>query len=466
MALVWLVVTSTAAAQARLTTNDFVVDVIGTPVLGSSRIIGLSGAYTSLAEGVDGVPFNPAAYAARAGWELDWYEWELGGGIQFPGAFSTADYFLNGLGGGLGVDSFFALQFAGRLQFGDLGLGSSVEFQSFDLSGNPTSVGLTTFRVGGGYSLMRGQLVVGGGLRVLQLDVTDTDAVESLVNFTGFGAELGAILRLQDRPWRIGAAFRSPISAEIAAVSGNPMDPPTQVAGYTLPERVRSPWEVSIGASWQFLERPFNPRFIRPKAVGRGVLAELEREACARELEQVRREVGAAASAELSCPALRIHARDPAWRRAEALRSREERRRAAAEIATREEEMVEFWEALHESLPRRFVLVSADVILLGRTERGVGLDAFVRQERRERGASISFGYRLGVESEVVPHRLKLRGGTYLEPARYTGVPYRPHGTFGVDLRLFRFLGTDWRVTLVVDGARDYVNWGLSIGSWH
>jgi len=32
--------------------------------------------------------------------------------------------------------------------------------------------------------------------------------------------------------------------------------------------------------------------------------------------------------------------------------------------------------------------------------------------------------------------------------------------------LFELFGQSWRATFVVDGARDYVSWGVSVGVWH
>ena len=42
-----------ARAQEPLTRNDFAIDLVDGPVLGSGRIVGLGGAYTAIAEGID-----------------------------------------------------------------------------------------------------------------------------------------------------------------------------------------------------------------------------------------------------------------------------------------------------------------------------------------------------------------------------------------------------------------------------
>ncbi|HKY34975.1 MAG TPA: hypothetical protein VJN18_03445 [Polyangiaceae bacterium] len=81
--------------------------------------------------------------------------------------------------------------------------------------------------------------------------------------------------------------------------------------------------------------------------------------------------------------------------------------------------------------------------------------------------------RLGVESEVIAHHLRLRAGSYYEPALVADARPRIHGTGGLDVRLFRwsiFGLVDrfdyWQLSLAADGARQYLNTSFSIGFWH
>ena len=81
--------------------------------------------------------------------------------------------------------------------------------------------------------------------------------------------------------------------------------------------------------------------------------------------------------------------------------------------------------------------------------------------------------RIGVESEVVPHHLRLRAGSYYEPARIGRSPSRVHGTGGFDVRLFEWdvFGLIkpfdyWQLSIAADGARSYLNTSFSIGFWH
>jgi hypothetical protein len=240
-----------------------------------------------------------------------------------------------------------------------------------------------------------------------------------------------------------------------------------QVAGLFRPNTVELPWEVQAGVALQIGPRPLNRRFRPKKAVVPGLRAELEAARCARELEQVERELAELGETlEQSCPRLVRRARDPAWR----ARQREWLRAARAELEARAETAEaafdDLWDELYEALPRRHLLISFDVILYGPVGDAVGIDAFLAQERRVRGDRWTTTVRLGLEGEPWPHRLKLRAGTYVEQSRYRGVSARVHGTAGFDLRLLELFGSDWRVTFVVDGARDYVSWGVSFGVWH
>lgn len=455
----------TGRAQERLEANDFSIDAVTTPVLGSSRIVGLGGAFTSLAEGIDAVPFNPAAYAARPPWELDAWEWDLSLSLSFPGAFSSVDLFNHGRGRSLGVGDAYALGLGGRLQFADLGLG--VLFQRWTFSANDVLalVDVITVHYGLGYAFFDGQLVLGVGARSSILDITSVG--ETLVSFSGTGAEIGGVLRVTKWPFRVGLALRTPVDSTI--VPDDEAGPvPEQVGGFVLPRSVALPWEIQAGVAFQFGDRAINLPSFRIKNIAAARMRAYEAERCERERRQVLEELAARGvpAPALRCPDLAVRARDPAWRRRE-----RERQVAAAEEAERlqdrhEDTLYALMEEVYESRPRRYVLVSVDVLVQGPTPDGVGVDAFLLQERRERGTRWHGGFRLGVEGEPLHDRLKVRAGTYLEPGRYVGVRPRLHGTFGFDVRLFEVFGLDLKAGFTIDGARHYVNWGLGVGVWH
>jgi len=457
-------------AQEPLTRNDFTIDAVQTPILGSGRIVGLGGAYSALAEGIDGVPFNPAAYAARSAWELDRIEYDISLGVSFPGSFSQADLFLNGEGEGIGVAQSYFLDVGLRLQVADVGGGASFQFQTFDIEGGgleDTTANFVQAHGGIGYSFFNGQLVAGVGIRAASLTLTANEM--ELVSFTGAGAEIGAIMRFTDMPFRIGVAGRTPVDSRIVSDPEDMTMPPEQIGDFVLPRSVYLPWEVQAGIAWQFGPRPFNYRYTRIKDVSRSANEQLAERRCVRELAQVRLEHearGEPLPAGALCPGLRVRAQDPQWRAEEQERLAREREWLRDVVARGEEELEQHREDAYEAVPRRYVLVSADVLFTGRTPDGVGIDAFLAQERRTRGDVISFALRLGTEFEPWYDRMKIRVGTYLEPARYEGVKYRLHGTFNVELHPFTIFGYDIKVYATLDGARDYFNWGVGVGFWH
>jgi hypothetical protein len=78
-----------------------------------------------------------------------------------------------------------------------------------------------------------------------------------------------------------------------------------------------------------------------------------------------------------------------------------------------------------------------------------------------------------VESEVLPHILRLRAGSYYEAERVNLTPSRVHGTGGFDVRLFEWdvFGLVkpfdyWQLSVAADAARAYLNTSFSIGFWH
>jgi hypothetical protein len=121
------------------------------------------------------------------------------------------------------------------------------------------------------------------------------------------------------------------------------------------------------------------------------------------------------------------------------------------------------------------VLVTTEVLILGPSPDSVDLGSFYQDSSsvRRSGQHHTLSGRLGAETEAVPDWLKLRVGTYLEPARILGATDRVHGTFGFDVKLFRWdvfglIGDfdSWLASAAVDYAREYLSTSFSIGFWH
>lgn len=118
----------------------------------------------------------------------------------------------------------------------------------------------------------------------------------------------------------------------------------------------------------------------------------------------------------------------------------------------------------------RSLTVAADVLVTGASSGASGVEAFIDKELEPTGRSATLSVRGGVEVEAIPGWLRLRGGSYFEPSRFSGVSGRVHGTAGLEARLFSFClwGSPYRAraSVTVDVARRYDNLGLSVGFWH
>lgn len=473
VALLSLAFVDVAAAQP-LTDNDFVIDAAGSPVLGSSRVIGMGGAYAALAQGVDGAGFNPASYASRAIHELDWFEWDVALSLGFPGVLGKDDFFNAGQSSASTEDMLF-VDAGGRLQFGNFGLGFLARLLDYNIPPTLTSdaefdVQLVSTFFGLGYGFWDGQLVVGLGGRLSVLNMNDISgstgaASVELIELTGLGIDVGGLLRLEGQPWRVGVTARTPVNSTLADTT---MAVPEQIGGFFIPEAVHSPWEIQVGFAYQ-LGRPFNTRYQPQKDPSIALVRRLRDAQCARELAQLLDELQAAgrpAPEDLACPRLRERPEDETWWVAERERRREERRALGVAVEMAEEEIAAAREEELAGLARPYLLLSAEVRLIGRTENGIGIGAFFDQERRERGDQNTFVFHLGAEAEPWDDRLKVRVGSYLEAGRQAGVASRLHATVGADLRLFRILRWDVRGTLTADGAARYLNLSVGVGIWH
>lgn len=471
---------SRAAAQEPITDNAFNIDAVTGPVLGSSRIVGMGGAYTAIADGIAGAAWNPASFASRYNFELDWWDWDLALSLFGPGVFGQEDFFNNGHG--VGAQAFWFINVGLRLQFGRFGFGFDLRTNLYEMNVGGEAVNLTLLEghTGVAWAFWEGQLVFGLGARGATLDMTLPDAPEEeqdLIHFTDAGLEAGVLLRLADQPWRIGVAARLPVEAK-AETEDNVVTGASgvkSIRGFILPRRVYMPWEVQLGFAWQFGDRRFNQEWEEPRDVEEELEEKVKFRRCWRAEEQLRIESekkGNPLPGRELCPDLEDEPEDEAWWEIEN-KIREEEDEQLEKAVDEEEDRI-YWarRRWYEADSRNYWLVSAELLLVGTTEKGVGMDAFLEQVRREAGREISVGVRVGAETEPWANRMKVRAGFYLEPPRGVLGDYRPHGTVGFDVRLFRwdawglFNPFDLTIGLTGDFAPRYVDVGLGVGFWH
>jgi hypothetical protein len=476
-------------------TSSYTVDMSHGVVLDGTRPTGLGGAYVAIAEGVDGLRQNPAAPAVRRPYSFSDFDWDAGIGLILPGMIQDSDLFNSGgssseLRSQSGGYAFVSP--AGLAQWGRWGIGTAVDAQIYrlrrslgDAAGEEQDqlyARFVTLRIPVARAF--GDFVVGVGALQTMLTVERSllaqDEDERLFELTGTGAEAGVLWQPTNLPFRVGVSARTRVERnaeitndDVVQDSGdriipedpdNPTDPDAPNTIY-LPDQVSLPWGVDAGVAFQFGPRPLNPGWenpadklsdLRERHHARAKQREERRATVLRAVEQDGGNVSAAAAA-IDAEAATAAAID---------REELQRERQRVDRLLRER---------YAQMARFYVLVSVSARVTGPVENAVGVESFLQRRVNRSGENATVSPRLGVESEVVPHWLRLRAGTYLEPTRFQNerVAPRLHATFGFDARVLPWTvfgalseGTSWYLSAALDAAPRYVSWGASIGIWH
>jgi hypothetical protein len=469
-------------------TSRYGVDLTQTPIMAGARATGLAGAYVAIAEGIDGNIQTPVAPAVRSPYSVDHFELEIGLGLTFPVAVTTTDFFNTGHARTQLSDAdqktFVFFTPAINLVFGDFGVGATLEVQNYNLRRSQStqveradefSAQFLVGHLQAAHRFFAGQLVLGAGVRLVELDVNNPRAPAGEVNlFSSFGAgvEAGVLLAPRDRQFRLGASFHSGVTTSpdqgsrlAPNVEGDRVigDPTAPLNAFWLPDRTHLPWDLNLGLALQIGPRPFNVTFTDPK--GRS---------------DVTRRAHAARSAERRYRRAvllnRLRKEGELYdKAAEALDAELDAEEASDELHLQriERELRARLKSAYKRLPRPYALLAISVLLTGSLHDAVGVESFLQRVVARSGERLVYSPRLGLETEVIPHWLKLRGGTYSEPTRFAASSPRVHGTVGFDLKVFPWSAfglyeedTEWRITTSLDAAARYLGWGIGVGVWH
>lgn len=459
-----------------LTTSDYALDLFHGPVFAGSRVTGLAGAYVAISEDVDGDLQNPAAPAVRPFFSYSYFDYWIGFGLTFPAALSDQDFFNSGSKTNIAnpPDSFVFFTPALNLQWGEFGIGFNLEMQQYALSPPPTDeeepppailATIPTTHIQLAHGFLHNQLVLGVGARLVSMWVSEKRRGRTVFSSNGSGMELGAVYKPEGQPFRFGAAFRTAIRTEPSYTTELLPDEDgdliiTNPSGSQtfLPEAVAFPWDLNIGAAWQFGSRALNPPWRTPNELG-------ERETLQHRLRQLDRERERdAALAAAKTPAERLEIKHSYL---------EQQRRDDEALASILENVRRNIELGLLAMNRFYVQVSVSLLISGPVDEAVGVESLVSQVVNRSGQKTVLSPRLGIESGVIPTLLKVRVGTYLEPTRFEGSKARLHGTLGLDIKLIRWnvfgLWPDdyiWRLGLGADVSSRYYTWGLTIGGWY
>ena len=450
------------------------MEIFQGPVIAPIRVTALGGAYTALAEGTEGSAVNAAAPAVRNAYSTTWVDYDISLGISFPGAFTHSDFDNHGDNASLpavhaSAGNYTDLTVGGTLQLGGLGVSATGELEQFSLtttSGQPAlTLQVGRFRALASYGLYGGQLAIGGGVRVVTMQVLQNGA-GTLLTMAGASPEAGALLMPTGLPWRLGATVRAPVSGGVGVgflgqqIFPGSSTPPPASGSLVLPAQVVMPWEAEVGFALQLGPRPLNPGWGNPHTEEAELRGEIDRDRA----ERRRRNAEELAT-------LPADAR-PA-RKAE-LGAEEKSLRALEDDHIDEENarLNRVHKARYANWPRERILLLGSVLFTGPTPNAVSIEGFLDQRVETVGRQLSVTPRLGLEGEPIPNHVVLRTGTYVEPSRYEGSVARQHFTFGSDIRLFPldfwglFPDEPWKLGLFVDLAPRYTNYGFGLSSWH
>jgi hypothetical protein len=457
-------------------TSEYAIDLFHGPVFAGSRVTGLGGSYVAIAEDVDGNLQNPAAPAVRPFFSTTNFDYWLGFGLTFPATLKNMDFFNSGSKTNLAnpPDSFVFLTPTLNLQWGELGIGVTVEMQQYALSHADTGTGRTsavrvtipTTHLQFAHGIANNQLVLGVGARLVSMSLHNGEGPASFKS-TGSGLEFGVVYKPENRPIRLGVAFRTPVETQanyqdglLPNANGDLVvpDPANPTASVYLPKTVASPWDLNFGFAVQFGKRPMNPPW-RTDAMNN------EEEALQHRLRQIARE----------------RERDGLLRTAKSADERQRIRQASEREQATDDLKLDLslrnaQQRIGDGLVnmnRFYVQVSASMLISGAVANGVGVESMVAQVVNRSGQRTVMSPRLGVEVGVVPSLLKVRAGTYMEPTRFDGSEPRLHATAGLDIKLAVWnvfgLWPDnymWRLGLGADVAHRYSTWGLTIAGWY
>ena len=459
------------ANGSTLQTSKYALDLYQGPVFAGSRVTGLAGAYVAVAEDVDGDLQNAAAPAVRPFYSYSHFDYWLGFGLTFPSTVNEVDFFNSGSQTRLtnSPDAFVFFVPALNLQWGELGIGLTVEVSRYDLSSAPveqergttTEIRIPTFHFQVAHGFDHNQLVLGVGTRLVTMRARTSEGAAFESN--GVGLELGALYKPEMRSIRVGAGFRTAIRTEaqytnqlLPNQNGDLIVSDGSGGAYFLPESVALPWDLNIGVAVQ-LGRPFNPPW-------RIDTERIERDVLAHRLRQIDRD---------SARAHLLRNPDRAARAVGRAELDREQRRDDVELERRLAESQRQIGRELAHLSRRYLLLSGSLLISGSVKDAIGIENMVSQFVQRSGENIVLSPRLGMEAAVLPELLKLRAGTYLEPTRFETSSARLHGTFGLDVRVLAWnvfgLWPDdyvWRIGLGGDASRRYFSWGLTIGGWY
>jgi hypothetical protein len=426
------------ADENALDSNNFSIDTYSGLQIGSIRTYTLGGAYAAIAERAQGIMYNPAAVGQRVWYTKDLFDYDVGYAYLKPGLLFREDTDIDNDGDrSFNYSSYVAGVVYGALRVKKVGGGGLVRLQRFvlnDENGLRMPVTLGHADMAGGLSILSDFIVIGGGIRLVFMDVKVRGAgVEksNALSYLSTGLVAGVLFRFKKIPLRIGLGAALPLPrtqtswTEGVATCAGPegsglskvgVEDPCGEGGLVIPDGIAFPWSIRLGFAYAIGKIKWNESW----------------QYASRQYEYSNK-----------VPTMKGDYRWSPWRSQ--------------------------YQMKRSDMDRRYVLFSLDIEVVGGVKNGIGLEGFLDQKWKRSTGTPTVSIHGGLESEVVGDWLVLRLGAYAEPSRFKRLGFRGHGTFGFDLKLFSLCWGSSQITFRgsagFDMAAGYFNTGFSVGFW-
>lgn len=383
--------------------RDDVLYVNPAALVTASRLVGLSGASTGLAENTESIPTNYAAAAGRHPRRDRSWDWDYTLAFLAAPVASMRDVENDGHGEQTIAPVEGQVGFTVQIQRFGVGIYSRGSTRGLCLTEacEPGMEQLEAQSASGalvaGYSFLDDQLLIGAGFNMA---FASFQYEQTLRGYLGLSLGLGVNWRPHFTPFRVGVSYVSQSNAE---PQFDLAQSPT-LAGRPLYRGAVSPAKLSTGACTRVGKEAW--RFNRQ-----------------------------------SPSAIREHP-------------------SHENLAKVPHDVIEDWS------PPGAVLLCAQLDVVFPVTGATTLTPFLLGGAApSAGAYTTFIPRLGVEWEALTRLLRLRAGTYLHPAQIEGSTPRPHFTAGFELRVVRLFGADWSLSASTNLAPRLFTFSFGIGWW-
>jgi hypothetical protein len=243
------------AAPVRAQTSESgTVDAVRGTIQGSTRYIGLGGAFVAIADDIEGVPINPASAAVRLPYSWKAFGFAFGVDVSVSTWLPKNDLYNapDSEGSSESGSLFGSLGFLFNYRHAGFGLTAQAANNEVSQGAQGVSSKLSAnfglMHTVAAYGFLDGQLQLGAGLRIVGFSFDGSEKRTPLT--AGVGAVAGVILKPKGRQFRIGVDFQQAIDAKVSSMSGAP------------PVNVEVPWTAALGFAYQFGTRKLNPSFV------------------------------------------------------------------------------------------------------------------------------------------------------------------------------------------------------------